>query len=203
MTASPHFSGLERSLSSWSAVKFFLALFVLSQGWIIMTLGETGEDVGRLQTMCLRYPTDPAATGHAARQVLEKWTTRDIHNFEHHFLIDLWIHPILYALFYTSAFLHDLIHRQENANTESTINPVFVGRSGVLVIFSAALCDILENVRHKSITFDSNNGVIAPDQMMYEACVFASTKWFIMGAVSLWLLFRYFSAPTRAAAKSD
>lgn len=177
----------ERSLSTWPAVVILLSFFVISQSWILITLAETGEDVGRLQTICLAHPRNPGA---AARDILGNWTARDIQNFQRHFLADKWIHPILYSLFFVSAFLHDLFHRQQKPEKRSQ---VLLGRSGSAIIFFAGLCDILENIRHSKIQF--RPALNAPDDILVEACVLASTKWIIMGAVSSWLIWRYGYAP--------
>ena len=184
----------EKILATRPAVASLLALFVISQSWIIIALGDTGKDLAKLQTVCLVHPGSNS-TGAAARAMLEEWTTDDIHNFRRHFLVDFWVHPILYALFFTSALLYNLTHDERS---QKDPNSVLYGRIGTVFIFCGAICDILENVRHSSIEFDSHH-YFASNDVLWQACVFASTKWVIMGAVAGWLSWRCFHVPSSAS----
>ena len=182
---------VESVLSTWPTVVTLFALFVVSQGWILTTLAETGQDLGRLQTICLIHPRNP---GDAAREILRRWTVEDIANFQRHFLVDKLLHPVLYALFFCSAFLYDLFNRQPKQKLERQL---LMGRITSAIIFFAGLCDILENSLHNQIQFEPV--LHAPNDLLVGACVFASTKWAIMGVVSSWLIWRYVYAPTRVS----
>jgi len=188
-------SSAENILASRLAVITLSAAFVLSQLWIIMTLGDTGKEVAKLQTVCLVHP-GPTSTGIAAREILEEWTSEDIYNFQRHFLLDKFFHPVLYALFFTSALYHHLTH-----DDRSKDNPhrALCGRIGTIIIFCGALCDILENIQHSSINFDSGP-FFASNDVLYGACVFASAKWVIMGTVAGWLSWRFFHDPSATSA---
>lgn len=181
----------ERALSTWFTLAILLISFVLSQTWILMTLAETGQDVGRLQTVCLVNSTNPGA---AARDILGQWSAQDIANFQHHFLLDKWFHPILYALFFSSALLHDLLERQQQS-TELE-GKVLLGRIGIALLLFAGLCDILENIRHSKIQFEPV--LVAPDDILVEASILALIKWVIMGIAAGWLTWRYAQVPMQA-----
>lgn len=179
-----------------------LALFVLSQTLIIVTLDKTGADVGKLQTVCLRHPFDERASGVKAREILAKWKPQDISNFRRHFFLDLWLHPLLYALFFTSAILYMLAKLKQQRQKQKQQQPddlkiLLYGRIGTLLTFSAASFDVLENLKHSSIlALDEDDEpqlllAAASDLTMYEACIFSCAKWFIMGGITIWLIWMY------------
>lgn len=192
-------SFVENLLANRSTMVFLMGLFVVSQTWILATLGTTGPDVAKLQTVCLMKPS-PSSTGEAARQILEKWTSDDIARFQRHYILDLWVHPVLYALFFISAFLCDWKKKNEQSTNDSNKKQpndettVLLGRIVTILILIGATCDILENQRHSSIQFEPT--LEASDALLWEACLFASTKWVVMKSVAGWLFWRFFWAPT-------
>lgn len=190
-------TSLERIISTGPAVALLLALFVISQSWIIVALGDTGKELAKLQTACLIHP-GYNATGEAARAILKEWTVDDIQNFRRHFLIDFWIHPILYALFFTSALLYHLTHDERSKDDPKS---VLYGRIGTLLVFCGAFCDIAENIRHSSIDFDDSSHNFASNDTLWQACAFASTKWVIMGGVAGWLSWRCSHTPSSGNSK--
>ena len=192
-------TSLEGILSKGPAVALLLALFVISQSWIIVALGDrTGKELAKLQTVCLIHPGS-TSTGEAARAILKEWTVDDIQNFRRHFLIDFWIHPILYALFFTSALLYHLNHDERSKDDPKS---VLYGRIGAVLVFCGAFCDIAENIRHSSIDFGDSSHYFASNDVLWQACAFASTKWVIMGGVTGWLSWRCSHVPSSGKSTS-
>lgn len=182
---------VENLLAEGSTMAVLLSIFVASQGWILMTLGETSTDLLQLQTVCMANPS-PNRTGEIARKILETWTTADIKRFRSHYLLDMWIHPVIYALLFISAVFFDLKTHQTN-DKKYDATAAFHGRVIAILIALGATCDILENQRHSSIEFEP--ALVASDILLWEACIFASTKWVIMNTVASWLFWRFVYAP--------
>ena len=180
-------------LATKQAFAVFVVAFLITQTWILLTLGESGHKVGFLQTVCLMHPS-PRATGQVARQFIQdEWTSQDIANFQEHFLLDTWIHPLVYALALSSAALYDLKRRNHPQR-------VLYSRIVMMIIFAGAGCDVVENIYHRSIQFEPE--LVASDELLFNACIFSCTKWFLMAVILLTLVYRYFvmAAPVEAAA---
>jgi hypothetical protein len=184
---------VEELLAHGPVTVFLLGCFVVSQSWILWTLGASGHDVGRLQTICLLNP-NPSSTGMVARQILQQWTIDDIRRFQRHFVIDLWIHPVIYCLFLSSALWHDLAKRQPQCKDFS--RRITNGRIATVLIFLGGIFDIQENIRHSSIQFEP--ALEATDELLWKACGFATAKWALMGGVCGWLVWRYYFCSNHA-----
>ena len=184
-----------RDLLATKPACILLALaFLTTQTWIAVTLGKTGHKVGYLQTVCMLHPS-AEATGKAARESLLEWTEQDIYNFRRHYILDTWIHPLVYALALTSAAMYDLKRRNHPQF-------VFYGRIAALLCFTAGLFDVRENLYHRSIEFEPE--LVAPDDVLFPACVYASAKWIIVAPIFCVLLWRYLiMAPPQATTKKD
>jgi hypothetical protein len=172
------------ALGAQSSVVFLSGAFVATQTWVILTLGETGRGLFHLQTVCLTNPS-PSQTGIAARTVLSTWTAHDMWRFQQHFLLDTWIHPLVYALLLTSLVSYDLARRNHP-------NRLFYSALIGGVIAFGAFCDVAENMYHREFAFSPV--LVAPDHLFFKACVFASTKWLILVCAVAGLLWKFLIA---------
>jgi len=83
-------------LSTQLALVVFTCAFVATQMYIALVLGsETGAKLLKLQMVCLSH-SSPVSTGIAARDMLQAWTDEDVERVRNHFVIDFWIHPVIY-----------------------------------------------------------------------------------------------------------
>mmetsp|Transcript_25655 Transcript_25655/g.39363 ORF Transcript_25655/g.39363 Transcript_25655/m.39363 type:complete len:197 (+) Transcript_25655:252-842(+) len=170
-------------LSSKQGMFSFLAAFFVSQSWIAWTLGNTKPKLMRLQLSCLG--SNSTAT---ERTFLHDWNDNDYANMQRHFLLDLWIHPLLYGAALASIALQKRASKQQQ--------PYF---HLVPYIVTGASCDIIENMLHfnaleATIQFHQHAATASTSIgfFLWLGSVFAMAKWTILGFVVYQLAMKFF-----------
>jgi len=197
------------------STKWFMILstcvYTITQIWIKNALGhDTGMKLLSLQTTCAIHPT-PIDNGIVSRQqLLDHWTLDDVQRLERHFIIDYWIHPIIYVLNVSSVVLNEYNRRTKRSASkqlQQQKNDGIIDNNGndyfyhqlflVLFITAAGFSDYMENVNHYSIIDmmmqqDDDVTMSIPDQILWNGCVCSVTKWFIIsicifGVIGSWI----------------
>ena len=147
---------------------------VSSQGWILYTLGSIQHDVGAMQTISLIRPG-------LFREITMKWTEADVQKFQKHFLLDKYIHPILYSFFFCVWATYE--------SNKNDIGAPIRFSSWLFLICLAGLFDITENTIHSYLLNASGGLSTASDFDIRLAALFATCKWLITIPTGLWLTF--------------
>merc|ERR1712176_1250600 len=154
-------------------------IFAASQISILLTLGDTKDQLIPLQTFCSIH-RNRIDFGNTMRTNFEKWSMEDVQNFENHFLLDELFHPIIYVLAITSGIFYFGNFEKKYRDGRHYI------RIYIFVILAlAGICDCIENSFHKSIISNLYNKdlVNISNDTLWNACIFARTKWIIIFTV--------------------
>lgn len=173
---------------------FLNGIFLASQIWIYLALGETKNKVMQLQTFCAIY-RNPVDFGNAMRKNLKHdWSIEDINNVEKHFVLDEFFHPVIYVFAITSGIFY--LGKFKQNDVEGVRHDSYIHIFIFSFVALAGFCDCIENSFHKSIIGNVyNDDLIAliPDDALWNGCIFATTKWLIILTVFVVFLHNYFS----------
>ena len=166
-------------------VAVLVLLFFISQTAIGLILGPVvSQDLGVMQTFALVQPS-------AFRQLASKWGPEEVMRFERHFVLDFFIHPVIY----TAA----LVAWTALEASQRRIIPLHY-ETWIGLIILAGTCDVIENILHYNMLPHLDQ---ARDSEIRAAAVFSMVKWLITIPTGVWCLASFVSRRGRMLPKED